>query len=46
MKRVAKAKKGGVTEWEKKMAVLRKALNAEIKELVAYLSKLCNCKFK
>jgi len=39
-KRVAKAKKGGVTEWEKKMAVLRKASNAKIKELELELTRL------
>jgi len=33
MKRVVKAKKSGVTGWEKKMAVLRKASNAKIREL-------------
>jgi hypothetical protein len=40
MKRVAKAKKGGVTEWGKKMAVLRKASNAKIKELELELIRL------
>ncbi len=33
MRRVTKTKKGGVTQWEKKLAVIRKASNAKIKEL-------------
>jgi len=40
MKRVTKAKKSGMTEWEKKMAVLRKASNAKIKELELELIRL------
>ncbi len=40
MKRVAEAKKGGVTEWGKKMAVLRKASHAKIKELELELIRL------
>ena len=40
MKRVVRAKKGGVAEWEKKMAVLRKASNAKIKELELELIRL------
>jgi hypothetical protein len=38
MKRVTKAKKG--TEWERKMAVLRKASNSKIKELELELIRL------
>jgi hypothetical protein len=40
VKRLTKAKKGRVTEWEKKMAVLRKASNAKIKELELELIRL------
>ncbi len=40
MRRVTKTKKGGVTEWEKKMAVLRKASSAKIKELELELIRL------
>jgi hypothetical protein len=40
IRRVAKAKKGGVTKWEKKMAVLRKASTAKIKELELELIRL------
>jgi hypothetical protein len=40
MKRVTKAKRGGVTEWERKMALLRKASNAKINELELELIRL------
>jgi hypothetical protein len=40
MKKATKAKKGGVTEWEKKRAVLRKVSTAKIKELELELIRL------